>query len=122
MNRHARRRAQRWVWGVVDALDPSRNYARLLPPPAEAEGGQPMGTAELTRSLRASGLLPESLVVADGWRGYNRVDWEGEFGCAAPQRLNHRDGEIVNDEGYTANRIGNLWSNITGALIAHGPQ
>ena len=84
---------------------------RLLPPPAEAEGGAPRGTLELTQCLRAARLLPDSLVVADGWRGYNRVDWLGEFGCAEPQRLNRRAGGIVNAEGFTSNHVGNLWSN-----------
>ena len=83
---------------------------RLLPPPAEAEGGAPRGALELTQCLRASGLLPNSLVVADGRRGYNRVDWLGEFGCAEPQRLNHRAGEIVNAQGFTTNHVENLWS------------
>ena len=106
----------------MDSLEPTRNYVRLLPPPSEAENGQPRGAAELTRCLRASGLLPESLVVADGWRGYNRVDWEGEFGCAAPQRVNHRAGEIVNEDGFTTNHIENLWSNISDAAVAHRQQ
>ena len=111
MNRHARRRAQRWLWGVVDAVEPTRNYLKLLPPPGEAEDGAPRGAAELTLCLRAAGLQPESLVVVDGWRGYNRVDWLGEFGCAEPQRVNHRAGEIVNAEGFTTNHIENTWSN-----------
>ena len=80
MNRHARRRAQRWLWGIVDALGPTRNYLRLLPPPAEAEDGPPEGRGELTLRLRADGIQPDSLVVVDGWRGYNRVDCLGEFG------------------------------------------
>ena len=94
-------------------------YAQLrsTPPPAEAENGQPRGAAELTRSLRGSGLFRESLVVADGRPGYNRVDWTGEFGCATPHRLNHRAGEIANEDGFTTNHIENLWSNITGATI-----
>ena len=116
---HAGRREQRGVWGVVDSLETTRNYVRPLPPPAETENGQPRGAEELTRSLPPSGLLPESLVVSDGWRGYNRVDWEGEFGCAAPQRVNHRAGEIVNEGGFATNQIDNLWSNISGADVAH---
>ena len=81
-NRNARRRAHRWLWGVVDSVGHTRNYMRLLPPPAEAEGGAPRGTLELTQCLRAAGLLPDSLVVADGWRGYNRVDWLGGSSAA----------------------------------------
>ena len=94
----------------MGAVDHTRNYMRLLPPPAEAEGGQPRCAAELSRSIRACGLLPESLVVADGWRAYNRVDWEGEFGCAAPQRVNHRAGEVVNEDGFATNHVENLRS------------
>ena len=101
----------------MDSLEPTRNYVRLLPPHAEAENGQPRGASELTRSLRASGLHPESLVVADGWRGYNRADWDGECGCAAPHRLNRRAGEIVNEDGFDTNHLENLMSNVMGARI-----
>ena len=68
MNRRERRRAQRWLRGIVDALGPTRYHLRLLPPTADAEDGAPKGAGELTLFLRAAGLQPDSLVVVDGRR------------------------------------------------------
>ena len=113
MNRHARRRAQRWIWEIVDALEPTRNYLVILPPPSDADAGAPRGEGELTLCLRAAGLQPDSLAVVDGWRVYNRSDWLGEVGCAEPKRVNRRAGEIVNRDGLAANHIENKWSNVS---------
>ena len=44
------------------------------------------------------------LSVEYDWLGYNRIDWDGEFGRADPQRTNRKQGEIVNPLGCTTNR------------------
>ena len=52
-----------------------------------------------------------TLLPVYGRRGYNRIDWAGEFGCADPQRANHMQGEIVNPLGFTTNHAEILWGN-----------
>ena len=111
-DRNARRRTHRWFWGIVDSSGNTRHYMRLLPPPAEEEGGAPRGAPGLAISLRAAGLLPDSLVVGDDWVGYNREGWLLEFGRAEPHHPNRRDGEIVNAVRFTTNHAANLCSQV----------
>ena len=54
LNRTARRRQQRWIWGVVDSRRFEMSYLRILPYPQDAIAGKPRGQEEIARCVRES--------------------------------------------------------------------
>ena len=128
LNRTARRRQQRWIWGVVDSRRFEMSYLRILPYPQDAIAGKPRGQEEIARCVRESGLRPKTMVVSDGWAASEAIAWKEAFECDHDVVI-HSRGEIVNERGRHTNKIEAKWSSlkrwlrsVCGGKIPRGPR
>ena len=107
---------QIWVWGAVVQGMPNQFYFRIMDHPMDAFDGKPRGWKEILTCLHMLNLKRDTILVTDGWKGTKAAikHFMDEKGWTARnlhhEVVNHSNGEIVNQNGFTTNGIENRWS------------
>eukprot|EP00971_Amphidinium_carterae_P238714 4738807-Amphidinium_carterae.1 len=110
------KKSQLWLWGMVVPNRPDLFWYRLLADPISALDGKPRGTEEILQCLRDTGVPRNTIIVSDGWKAtgpaIDRYRQQCHLGKTAllHEVVNHSEGIVVNENGFTTNHIELQWS------------
>ena len=109
-------RDQIWLWGAVLHGHVKTHFFRVLKNAADADDGKPRGHQEMKTNLSMLGMKSGDIFVSDKWKAtLSALKAHRELHGLSEKTLrneivNHSQGEMVNQNGFSTNAIECKWS------------
>ena len=109
-------RDQIWLWGAVLHGHVKTHFFRVLKNAADADDGKPRGHQEMKANLSMLGMKSGDIFVSDKWKAtLSALKAHRELHGLSEKTLrneivNHSQGEMVNQNGFSTNAIECKWS------------